>query len=162
MSKTTHDMSRTRLYRIFHDIKRRCYNENDTSYENYGARGISVCEEWRKDMISFFDWALANGYEDHLSIDRRENDGNYEPSNCRWVTKQTNNANMRCINKLGYKGVGEDKRYKRLCYRAYISIMDKPVTIGGGYPTVKLALEARNQYIIVNKLPHPIQEFKDD
>jgi len=162
MGKVTHGMSRTRLYRIFHDMKRRCYNENDTSYKDYGARGIRVCSEWRLDMESFFNWALSNGYDDTLSIDRKENDGNYEPLNCRWVTKQVNNCNMRSKSRTGYKGIGEDKRFKTLRYRAYISVNNKSITIGGGFENIEDALQARNTFIIKNKLPHPIQEFKND
>lgn len=89
---TTHGDSKNRLYRIWTDMKRRCLNPNRKNYPNYGGRGIGICDEWL-DYLSFQQWALNNGYADSLSIDRIDNDGNYEPSNCRWVSHvvQANN-----------------------------------------------------------------------
>ncbi len=74
-----------RLYRIWAGMKSRCYNPNRKKYTNYGARGIRVCDEWQE-YLSFKQWALKNGYDKSLSIDRLNNDGNYEPTNCRWAT----------------------------------------------------------------------------
>lgn len=89
-----HGMSGTRLHRIWTEMKTRCLNQNDCHYKWYGARGISVCDEWL-DFVPFSEWALSNGYKDDLTIDRIDNDGNYEPSNCRWITQSEQCKNHR-------------------------------------------------------------------
>lgn len=95
---TTHGLSKTKLYKIYTDIKYRCYNSNSTGYEDYGGRGIKVCNEWlNKDngFINFYNWAINNGYRDDLTIDRINVNGNYEPSNCRWIPKEYQAENKR-------------------------------------------------------------------
>ncbi len=84
-----------RLYRIWRGMLYRCYNDKAKSYRLYGARGISICDEWRDDYNAFKKWALENGYADDLSIDRINGDGNYEPSNCRWATRKQQGENKR-------------------------------------------------------------------
>lgn len=81
--------SYTREYNIWRLMKRRCSNPNDPHYYLYGGRGIKVCEEWQK-SDNFLQWAYANGYADNLEIDRIDPDGDYEPNNCRWITKAQN------------------------------------------------------------------------
>lgn len=85
-----HGWAKTRLYRIWSDMKARCLNPNEKSYKWYGGKGISVCEEWLSDFTEFRDWALDNGYNDKLSIDRIDSSENYCPENCRWITLEDN------------------------------------------------------------------------
>jgi hypothetical protein len=82
-----------RLYRIWCAMKSRCRDKSHTQYHNYGGRGISVCKEWCDNYVSFYNWSIANGYKDNLTIDRTNNNGNYEPSNCRWVDHKTQARN---------------------------------------------------------------------
>lgn len=86
---------RVRLYRIWTCMKTRCNNPKQAAYKNYGARGIKVCVAWLESYETFRDWALKNGYAEKLEIDRKDNDGDYEPSNCHWVTTKINDRNKR-------------------------------------------------------------------
>ena len=76
-------------------MRERCYYPKEKRYAQYGGRGIIVCDEWRNDFKAFYDWAMANGYKDNLSIDRIDVNGNYEPSNCRWTTLKVQANNKR-------------------------------------------------------------------
>lgn len=102
--KHIHGKSNTRLYRTYKHMKERCYNKNDKRYKWYGRRGITICKEWLNDFQAFYDWAISNGYNDTLTIDRIDVDGNYEPDNCRWVDMKTQANNRRSNVYLTYNG----------------------------------------------------------
>ena len=85
-------------------MKRRCYSDNEASYQYYKARGIVVCKDWLSDYGQFESWALASGYKDELTLDRINNDGNYEPSNCRWVDMKQQNRNKGGVKPVLYQG----------------------------------------------------------
>lgn len=100
----THDMSETKLYRTWGRIKSKCLNPNNDKYKYYGGRGITVCDEWQNNFQSFATWAIANGYDENLTIDRIDVNGNYEPSNCRWVDMKIQNRNRRSNILIEYNG----------------------------------------------------------
>jgi len=89
-ANTTHGQSHTRIFNIWSKIKERCYNPKRPAYKNYGGKGVVMCDEWRYDFQMFYNWAMANGYQDDLTIDRIDANGNYEPLNCRWLTLSEN------------------------------------------------------------------------
>lgn len=101
---TTHNMTGTRLYRIWANMKQRCEKPSNPKYINYGARGIRLCDEWH-DSCKFFEWALSNGYRDDLTIDRIDVNGDYEPSNCRWATTAEQALNRTDNHWITYNGV---------------------------------------------------------
>ena len=105
-----HGESKTKLYFVWLQMKQRCCNLKDFNFKNYGGRGITVCNEWTESYIVFRDWSLNNGYAEGLQINRIENDGNYEPSNCNFVTAKENCNNRRKpIKKINKKGDKNEK-----------------------------------------------------
>lgn len=90
-----HGDSYTKLYSVYQSIIDRCYNINNKRFNDYGGRGIDVCDEWKNNYIAFKEWAISNGYQEGLSIDRIDNDTGYSSSNCRWVTRKTQQNNTR-------------------------------------------------------------------
>lgn len=99
----THRMTGTRPYRIWNNMKDRCFNKNSKDYNNYGGRGIRVCPQWDKSFEAF--WAdMGPTYGETLQLDRRDNNGNYEPKNCRWVTAKEQINNTRVNKLITYKG----------------------------------------------------------
>lgn len=102
--KKTHGMRYTRLYREWRSMINRCSSKNWRDYDNYGGRGITVCDEWKESFESFRDWALHNGYRDDLSLDRCDVNGNYCPDNCRWITMAAQANNTRRSLYLEFNG----------------------------------------------------------
>lgn len=102
--KRTHGQTNTKLYQVWRNMKYRCTNTEAPNYEDYGGRGIKICEEWLKSFDSFYQWSRDNGYEEGLSIDRIDNDGDYNSKNCRWVTQKEQNVNKRNTIHVFYKG----------------------------------------------------------
>ena len=107
----THGLTKHSLYNVWARAKSRCYDMGGKDYKNYGGRGIVMCDEWLNDFKPFYDWAMVNGYAVGLQIDRENNDGDYEPSNCRFVTQATNCQNKR-NNKLNWVLVKEIRGIK--------------------------------------------------
>lgn len=110
-NKIKHGMAYTRIHKIWHGIKQRCLNKNNGRYYRYGARGIKICDEWRDDFVNFYKWAMEAGYTDELSIDRIDNDGNYCPENCRWITQKEQTRNCSKNRMITYNG-------ETLCFSA--------------------------------------------
>lgn len=124
---TKHNCCNTRIYNIYASMKKRCLNRNEQAYPNYGGRGNLICEEWlgENGFENFYKWSMENGYDDKLTIDRINVNGNYEPSNCRWVTYREQNRNKR--NNIVILWNGETKILKDLC-----------IELGMNYQTVKM------------------------
>ena len=123
MSGFKHGLYNTRIRKIWHSMYCRCYYEGTHQYKNYGGRGIKVCEEWKhsEGFINFYNWAMQNGYKDDLTLDRINVNGNYEPNNCRWVTKKEQYRNM-TINKY-YEYNGKKYTQNELCRKYNINVV---------------------------------------
>lgn len=104
LSGLKHGMSHTKLYKTWRSMNQRCHLVGTIGQKNYMDRNISVCKEWRNGFDKFRDWAMASGYAEGLQIDRINNSGNYEPSNCRWVTRTENLNNKRNNIRFDYHG----------------------------------------------------------
>lgn len=142
-----------RFYKKWLSIKNRCYNQNSVSYKDYGARGITVCDEWLN-PINFLKWCDST-YIEGLSIDRINNDKGYSPENCRWATREIQNTNQRIrnTNTSGFAGVSWERVKAK--WVAYICVNNINKKLGR-FKTVEDAVLARDNYIIENGLPHKL------
>ena len=132
--------SEKRIHTAWTNIKQRCYNKKHKQYCDYGGRNITICDEWKNNFKAFLHWALCNGYNNNLTIDGIDNNGNYEPNNYRWVTEKEQSVNKRVYknNKTGYRGV----YIRGNKYRVEIKQNGKTIYIGT-YLNLKEALKAR-------------------
>jgi len=147
---------KNRINRIYSSMKGRCYNVKSESYKYYGGRGIKVCDEWLNDRNVFVIWANENGYLKHLSIDRIDNDGIYEPSNCRWTTQTIQSRNTRLLsskNTSGFRGVSFHKQSSSWLARVHADGASVHI---GNYSTAFEAAQARDKYVTDNKLEHTL------
>lgn len=99
-----HGLYKTRLHGIWKNMRQRCYNPKASKYDSYGGKGVIICEEWKNNFEPFYSWSLSNGYADDLTIDRKEVSGNYEPDNCRWITRKAQNYNTTRSRIIFYRG----------------------------------------------------------
>lgn len=157
-----HGGSSENLYRRWQDMKQRCFNPHCRNYEHYGARGITVCPEWAGSdcFPAFRDWALANGYKRELSLDRIDNNGNYGPNNCRWVSVRLQNINKRPPrpNTTGFIGV-----FRHVSGVGYYGIVRKN---GKAYYTgyskkIIEAVKMRNKFIISHNFENKLNEVPE-
>lgn len=131
-----------RLYSIWTNMKSRCYNYNFPEYKYYGNRGIKICKAWKNNFYEFLQWALANGYQDNLTIDRIDVNGNYEPNNCRWADAETqannkqntlrvpfeNNMSLHQVcRKYGFNYKTETTYYYRHGYEAMLKRLEEKI-----------------------------------
>jgi hypothetical protein len=137
-----HGLSYHRLCTIYSMMNTRCFNKNYPKYCDYGGRGIIVCEEWKNDIMAFYNWAINNGYKEGLAIDRIDNNGNYEPSNCQWITQAENNAigkrRQFAQSKIKYNGVS----HNGISFVVNIGVDNKLIYLGS-FKTIEEAVEAR-------------------
>ena len=153
--KPIHGMSSNKFYKTWHSMIYRCNNPKNKKYKDYGARGITVCEEWL-DVANFVAWAESTHPNiEGVSLDRIDNDKGYSPENCRWADRSTQGTNqrMKSTNTSGFVGVYWDISKNK--WDAKIGVNSKLVHIGT-FPLLENAIEARNNYIIENELPHKL------
>lgn len=155
---STHSESRTRLYYCWTDMVKRCTNPSNEHFKNYGGKGITICSDWQE-FLTFKAWATANGYSDELTLDRVNIDLGYSPENCRWVTRDIQAQNKRCIqtnNTSGFRGVVWNEQNSK--WRATISVNSKRISLGL-FKLAEDAAKAYNDYVVENKLSHPLNNL---
>ena len=163
-SNTTHGESKSRLYYTYIGMLRRCYTETDESYKYYGAKGATVCAEWKESYETFRDWALANGYEEHLVLDKDAKQANtankiYSPDTCVFIHKTSNASIKSSRNTSGYIGVSFHTESKK--YTAVVAF-NRVQNYLGLFDTALEAAITRDTYILDNKLEHTLNGVLDE
>jgi len=149
LKNQTHGMSGTRIYNIRQAMISRCHNKKDKGFKNYGGKGIVVCNEWKESFENFWEWASKNGYQDDLTIDRINPKGNYEPSNCRWVTMHEQILNQ----ERNKKRTKEDRFIKKTKLGDYRLLFSNRKNgkcnyiFSQTFPTKEEAIEARDYFL---------------
>ena len=152
---TSHGLHSNRFYSTWNKMTHRCSNPKDVSYVNYGGRGIKVCEEWL-DPKNFIVWCEETHPNiEGITLDRIDNDVGYSPENCRWADRTTQSINQRKYksNTSGFVGVKYNKKSSR--WEAQVNVFGKRDYLGQ-FLTIEEAVQARDKYIIENKLPHKL------
>ena len=154
-----HSLTGHRMYKTWSNMIHRCSDPNFKQYEDYGGRGITVYSEWQ-DIRNFIDWVenLSN-WEEGLTLDRIDTNGNYSPDNCTFSNRniQSINQRMQSNNTSGFTGVSWDKKANK--WRARVQIFKREKLIGY-FHNIEDAVKARDNYIIANNLPHPLSTDK--
>lgn len=141
----THGMTGTRLFNIWVDMRQRCSNPNYPQFYLWGGKGVKVCQEWENDFQAFYNWAISNGYDDTLSIERKDGCGDYEPSNCKWATPKEQSRNT-----TGNRKITIDGETKLLCEWIEIS----PITTSTYYKRIKRGMTDKEALFTPSKSPN--------
>lgn len=134
-------MKPSRLYSIYYEMKRRCYDPRRKRYKDYGGRGITVCDEWLNNWYAFKEWALSHGYKEDLTIDRIDVNKGYSPENCRWVTYKVQGNNTRRNHYITYKG--RTQTMAQWCEELNLNYHSIRTRINNLHWTVKEAFEGK-------------------
>jgi len=159
-----HGLVKHPLYGVFKAMQQRCLNPKDKAYPEWGGRGITICDEWKNNFVSFYNWAIVNGYKKGLLLDRENNDKGYYPSNCRWITSNISNENTRLLRKTnttGYRGISYIKTGERIKrWVAEIHYNGEKYRLGY-HLTPEQAARAYNDFVIAHGTEHPLNIIRD-
>jgi hypothetical protein len=153
-----HGMSNTKIFYVWANMITKCYNKKYKQYKDYGGRGIKMCNEWLHDSTAFINWAMSHGYKEGLQINRINNDGNYEPSNCKFSDRPEQTQNTRLLmvtNTSGYRGVSR----KHNKWVVQIGWNRKKYKLGS-FDVLEKAAQVYNDFVVKNNTYHPLNIIK--
>lgn len=156
---------RTRLGSIYHNMKTRCTNPNYNKYKYYGGKGISICDEWLKSYDTFEEWALSHGYEDHLTLERKDVNGNYTPENCCWVSVKEQANNRTTNHYIEYNG--QRKTLMQWCEELGLSYCAVSQRINNGWSAERALAEPlhdtnKSRYLTFNGKTQRLYEWANE